>query len=630
MNHSLKKLLALSAAALCGIGVASCGGGSSSASSQSSIPSSSSSASSESSAPSSSSESSASSASSESSEQQSQKAMENFAAKIAEGNYNVASPNLTTNVVSKDLVFFDYPASDRENHDIVNMSVNGETFQTRVDMESIKAVKFVDKGDAIDVAETSLPNYWFDEAKLGKDIWDIVHITSPSDPFHYVPKGEDMTLRNSIAKFAAVPDQFISTITNIAMDFDKEDVTKATLKAQYMPDPRTHEMIDVEIDINLGSATSNPLAEQWMGDPNRLMPAALGPEGEWDGMPLIVVNTILMLTTVREAGEWVPFIDFGSYAIWTNEATMLQDRYGIVHDYHATVQNVEDYKSALVRQQYTLHQEGGEAVYTKLMRAKGDKGCYVNIVVDYDDGFYLKVSRSYDVGHFNTRDQLNDLIVEQGFVAFPETEAVYSWLGEDDMFVQTENWSYFYDYLIYPVVKLKYNDQDAATAYLDAYGASLEEIGFVRGTGADATAWTLNTTAYELYFHYKFDQQGNLSFIMNREDFIDPAIMKAFAEGAGFPTVDITTATTINCRDTTKFEYLYNSIDCTQAYRNIFHFDDNDEAKKFLGQYKQALTAAGFEPAQGTPYLIKGNLIFQPNEAANGLVGLYFFEKAAD
>ena len=556
--------------------------------------------------------------------------MENFAKKLAAGNYNVASSLLTINVVKKDLVFFDYPAADKEHHDIVNMSVAGETFQTRVDMGAIKGVKFLDKGDAIEVAEASLPNYWFDEAKLGKDIWDIVHVVSPSDPFHFVPKGEDTTLRNSIAKFAAVPDEAVSTITNITMDLDQVDVTKATLKAQYMLDPRTKEMVDVEIDINLGSATTNPLAEQWLADPDRLMPDPLGPGGAWNDSSLFVVTGTLKLITIQEADEWVPFFDSASYAIWTNLDTMSQDRYGMIRDYHGTVQNVEDYKNLLVRKQYTLHEEGGEPVYRKLMRAKEDKGCYVNIVVDYDDGFCLKIYRSYDVGRFNTRDELNTLIAEHDFPGFAETDAVYSWFGEDDILVQTENWDYFYNYVVYAAVRLKYNDQDAATAYLDAYGASLEKIGFVRGSGADSTSWTYNTTEFESTFHYKFDREGNLSLVLYREIFADPADMKAFAEGAGFPTVDITTAKMINCRETKKFERMYNSLDCIEAYRSIFYFDENDQAKKFLGQYKQALTAAGFEPVQGTPYLMKDNLVFQPNEAADGMVGLYFFEIAKD
>ena len=627
MSRSLKKLLALSAFALCGLGVASCGngGGSSLPPASSSSSEASSEASSESPASSSSS-----AASSESPAEQSKKAMESFGAKIADGNYNVASSLLTINVVNKDLVFFDYPASDKEHHDIVNMSVAGETFQTRVDMETIKAVKFLDKGDAIEVAETSLPNYWFDEARLGKDIWDILHNVSPSEPFHYEPKGDDVTLRNSIAAFAAVPDQAVSTITNITMDLDQEDVTKAILKAQYMVDPRTKEMADVEIDINLGSAQSNPLAERWLADPNRVMPDPLGPGGEWNGSSLFVVTGTLKVVTIQEADEWVPFLDSASYAIWTNLDTMSQDGYGMIRDYHGTVQNVEDYKNLLVRKQYTLHEESGEAVYRKLMRAKGDKGCYVNIVVDYDDGFCLKVYRTYDVERFNTRDELNTLIAEHDFPGFAETDAVYSWFGEDDVLVQIENWDYFYNYVVYAAVRLKYNDQDAATAYLDAYGASLEALGFVRGSGADSTSWTLNTTEYESTYHYKYDREGNLSLVLYREIFANPADMKAFAEGVGFPTVDITTAKMINCRETKKFERLYESLDCTESYRSIFYFDDNDQAKKFLGQYKQALTAAGFQPVQGTPYLKKGNLVFQPNEASEGMVGLYFFEMAQD
>ena len=87
------------------------------------------------------------------------------------------------------------------------------------------------------------------------------------------------------------------------------------------------------------------------------MPDPLGPGGEWDGSSLLVVSGALKLVTIQEANEWVPFLDSASYAIWTNLGTMSQDGYGMIRDYHGTVQNVEDYKNLLVRKQYTLHEE---------------------------------------------------------------------------------------------------------------------------------------------------------------------------------------------------------------------------------------------------------------------------------
>ena len=394
-KHS--KILTLSAILLCGLLVACNNGGGSSIPSDPSVgpqP-----------APSSSSESS----SSDTWEARSKRAMENFKEKIFKSKYNIASTNLTTNVVSDNLVFFDY--DDGQNHDFAAMSVDNETFQSRVDMGEIKGVMFVDKGLARKVAEQNLPNYWFEEEKLGKDIWDMFEMTQPNDnKLHYLVKNNDRIIQTSLAAFLGLNQAFVSGLTNISMEFDQEDVTKATINAKFA-DGSSPTTKDVSATINIGSATTSELAESWMADPNRMMPDPLGPRGKWTDNPLIAIDSILMLNNATEAAAYVPFADFLSYAVWTNIGATTSEAGAIIHDYHGTIRNVEDYKAKLIEQEFTLKKTpAGEPYYTKILRAKGDYGVYARIEVKYDHGFYLNVNREYEVYKFNTRDALNTLI----------------------------------------------------------------------------------------------------------------------------------------------------------------------------------------------------------------------------
>ena len=614
-KHS--RILTLSAALLCGL-LAACsgGGGSSSLPYDPSVG--------PQSEPSSSSESS----SSDTWEARSERAMENFKNKLLSSKYNIASTNLTTNVVSDNLVFFDY--DDGQNHDFAAMSVDNETFQSRVDMGEIKGVMFLNKGLARKVAEQNLPSYWFEEEALGKDIWDMFEMTQPNDDkLHYLVKDNDPTIQGSLGLFLGLNRELFHGLSGISMEFDKEDVTQATLKAKFA-DGSSPTTKDVSATINIGEATTSELAESWMADPNRMMPDALGPKGEWDENPLIVIDSVLMLNTPAEAGAYVPFADFLSYAVWTNAGAATSETGGIIHDYHGTITDVENYKEKLVEQEFTLKTTpAGDPYYAKILRAKGEYGVYVTIKVKYDHGFVLNVNREYEVYKFNTRTALNELIDGKGFPEFPETEDVHGWFGEDDYFLQTENWAYFYNFTLYPVVQLKYTDLNKGVAYLEAYGKSLEELGFKRGQ----TSSTLNTWEYidgevDLAFKYVADNAGNMEFMLKRNEFDDPAVMKSVMEAAGFPTIDITAGEFVTTEDHKIFEYRYQSIKCDAAYRNTYYFETNDEAKQFLADYEKSLRDAGFQKKD--QYYVKDNLTFQQNEATGGMVGLYFFVISQD
>ena len=613
-KHS--KILTLSAILLCGLLVACNNGGGSSIPSDPSVgpqP-----------APSSSSESS----SSDTWEARSKRAMENFKEKIFKSKYNIASTNLTTNVVSDNLVFFDY--DDGQNHDFAAMTVDNETFQSRVDMGEIKGVMFVNKGLARKVAEQNLPNYWFEEDKIGKDIWDMFEMTQPNDnKLHYLVKNNDRIIQTSLAAFLGLNQAFVSGLTNISMEFDQEDVTKATINAKFA-DGSSPTTKDVSATINIGSATTSELAEQWMADPNRMMPDPLGPRGIWTDNPLIAIDSILMLNNATEAAAYVPFADFLSYAVWTNVGATTSEAGAIIHDYHGTIRNVEDYKAKLIEQEFTLKKTpAGEPYYTKILRAKGDYGVYARIEVKYDHGFYLNVNREYEVYKFNTRDALNTLINGKGFAAFPETEDVHGWFGEDEYFLQTENWAYFYNFTLYPVVQLKYTDRNKAVEYMENYGKALEGLGFKRGqTSSTLDTWEYIDGEINLVFKYALDNAGNIEFILKRDEFDDPAVMKSVMEAAGFPTIDITAGEFVTTHDHTTFEYRYQGIKCDAAYRNTYYFETNDEAKQFLADYEKLLRDAGFQKKD--QYYVKGNLTFQGNDATGGMVGLYFFVISQD
>ena len=76
----------------------------------------------------------------------SEKAMDNFLAKISEGNYTIDAPFVKATAFSKDLVYFEY--EDERYTDYAVMSVNDEVFQANLTESGLGEVKFVQEGQA--------------------------------------------------------------------------------------------------------------------------------------------------------------------------------------------------------------------------------------------------------------------------------------------------------------------------------------------------------------------------------------------------------------------------------------------------------------------------------------------------
>ena len=557
--------------------------------------------------------------SSSSSEEPSKKALETFGEKIAAGNYKVVCEGfLTTNVPSEDVIYFDYNEALKTSHDYCAVSIGGETFQTALIHEKIDTLLFIDKGQAIDIGAKMTPNYWYARKQIGKDIFDLFQNSDPTKPLLFT--SDDPIVQASLGQMAAINSLYVSSIDNITMEFDKEDMTKATIKADYyeMRTPKS-----LALTIELGTADIDQRITDWRNDPNRAMPADVKDAGVWDGNYLGAINTVLMLVNQQEAMNQIPFIDFASYACWSNMDTCIQEQQAVIRDYHGTIKNVEQYKEKLVQQNYNpAIDEKGEPVFRRLLRAHGNHASYVEIGVEYDQGFKMTIKRQYDIEKFGTRSGLNALIEPQGFPVFPETDAITAWFGEDDVMVQEENWAYFHDYQVYAVANLKYLDEDDALAYLDAYAAELVKAGYVKDP--KKAEWEKNTTANNMAFSYATDDAGHLRIILTKENFDDPATMKADVEAAGFPTLDVTAPKMWNCKETKQFEWFYYVNRYTLAYRNIAYFDDNDKCKTYFDAYIASLAAAGFTKSQTGDYA-KGNLKVTSLDPADGMCGLYFF-----
>ncbi|MBQ1467357.1 MAG: hypothetical protein IIZ27_02655, partial [Solobacterium sp.] len=114
----------------------------------------------------------------------SEKAMENFLAKVDACNYTVdAKDHLKISVYSKDQVNFEY-AEDMYN-DFTVMSVDNEAFQAFLTEDGLEEVSFIDEGHAVNAAKNRLLNYWMDENVSDGNIWNLFY-NDQEEPLKFV------------------------------------------------------------------------------------------------------------------------------------------------------------------------------------------------------------------------------------------------------------------------------------------------------------------------------------------------------------------------------------------------------------------------------------------------------------
>ena len=579
-----KKLLTLSLAVLSGFLITSCGGqggGSSSA------PAGSSSAATSSQAQSSDTSSVAPSSSEEPWYKKSERAMENFGNKLAAGNYTLSCEGKQAiSVVDESEVVFRFDPSLRTT-DFAAMAANNESFQVFLPQGQMTHLQFLDQCNAIEIAEKKLPNLWFDEAATGHGIWELFHNTDQEHPFHFTSKSG--IVLNSIASFACLSDFMAQTVTDMSFDLDAEDPTVATINAVYYPSSPTKPE-NLTVTVQFGTSTGDERVEGWINDPNRVYPDPVSKQGKWEDGPFQLL--LQSATNVHEhIDEAIPFIDFASYACWANTETFVYDKnIALIRDYHATQADVDAYKLKLVRNEFELVNVDGEPHYRRLLRARKDKGVYSDIVVGFEDGFYMIVGMYYESDKYADLDEINAALVANGFAELDADDNITGWKGEDKAFMEYENWMCLFDFECYPSITFDFENAAKAKQYLDDYGAKLEAAGFVLDTGSGD--WIKSTVLKRWSVSYRLNSDGTGSITGSVQNFVDPTVAKGDIEAVDFPAVDMTSVST--CRDMKAYLKFKDNEDCDLAYEVTWQFETEQAGKDFIAAYVKALTDAGF------------------------------------
>ena len=558
----------------------------------------------------------------------SERAMENFGKKLAQYNYTIAgNGSLTTNVVSGDKVIFKYK------HMASNLAVmtvdNGETFQARIGNDKLEHLAFLDKKPAAVLASNKkrLPNYWFNQDYTHKTIWEYF-VNDPNQAYHY--KGRNSyDVASVIGNMCDFSTFQIDTMREVTMEFDKEDVSVATINALYLDGTSSTEYQPLTITITFGTAQTDPLVDEWMNNESRTIPAPFGNYGNWANAGEYALLLQSATNIHQNIDSYIPFIDFASYAVTYNGDTFLttDKTFAMIRDYHGTQANVDTYISYLTSAPYNYEavDVDGKTHYRLHVRSRDGEKCYIDIQVELDDdGLLLTIGLYYTGATYKSLAEFNTAITGKGFVEFPGTELFTDYDGLDYSYHAYESHTCLLDWKLYIIMTVKYTDQNAVKDYIDEYGELAKAAGYTYNKNDEA--WVKSNREHAWHVEFTFKKDNTLEIIAKVQDYVDPAIIKTAVEAAGFPEVDMTYES--DAKDLIAYmKFLYNQ-DCDLAYEVRYSFEDPAVAKEFTDSYITALKLIGFKISGsegGMEMYVKGNLKIRVVKAQGTFAGLDFF-----
>ena len=536
----------------------------------------------------------------------SERAMKNFGDKLAQYNYTIeGNGSLTTSVVSDDKVIFKYK------HTVSNLAVmtidNDETFQARIGKNQLDHIAFLDKKPAAVLASNKkrLPNYWFDQDYTHKTIWEYF-VNDTNQVYHY--KGRNSyDVASVIGNMCDFSTFQIDTMREVTMEFDKEDVSVATINALYRNGTSSTEYQQLTITITFGAAQTDPLVDEWMNDESRTTPSPFGNYGRWANAG----EYALLLQSATKIHEnidtYIPFIDFASYAVTYNGDTFLTTDKSVakIRDYHGTQENVNTYISYLTTGTFAPDSKSYEKVvvdgkdhYRLHVRSRGVEKCYIDIQVELDDnGLLLTIGLYYTGSTYKSLAEFNTAITAKDFVEFPTTDLFTDYDGLDYSYHAYESHTCLLDWKLYIIMTVKYTNQNAVKTYIDEYGELAKAAGYTYNKNDGA--WVKSNREHAWHVEFTFKANNTLEIIAKVQDYVDPALIKQQVQAENFPTVDMTYETDAkNLIEYMKFQY---GIDCSLAYEVRFLFDTAAESSQFITDYNEALLAAGFIDKQKDP-----------------------------
>ena len=546
----------------------------------------------------------------------SERAMENFLAKLEEGNYVIhADDYLKTTVFSRDQVWFDY-AEDMYD-DFAVVSVDDESFQGYLTADGLTEVSYLGEGQAIEAAKEKLPNIWTDENVSGGNIYNLFY-NSQEEPLTFV--SHEDAVKQSLAGFTGIGSAAARLMHEVFLVLDNEDPSVVHLQAEIDDDPVARMSFDdVDLVISFGDAESEPSAEAWMSDP--VYPEA---EQEWSESDKFILNSVF-LPGYGEAA--LPFPSFASYAFKIDEENFVSDDEVRIRDPRATEEDMDEYISLLLNEGFSGTEETGEdgtvrTYYRRILRE--DYKCYTSVDLQYNDGVDLVAKKYYDFPVCDGLDEINGVIGSYGFTALPDSSNFTSVKGTDRANELTESWLYFFDYDLVLYVNIEFGDSDELLAYLEDYEKTLPEAGFepVRLNGDEEIDRYESSNGLSS-FKYHFEDDGTVSLLYKAEHYITPEEAEAKIAEAGFPAIDL--ADNAISRDLKAFRKVQYGLD-NKAFLTVGEtFESAGEAEDYLSRYEEALNAAGFD--RENPAVAGSNKqVALVNEEKGFVIGIDFFE----
>ncbi len=511
----------------------------------------------------------------------SEAAMENFLDKAEAGNYIInCEGHKKATVYSEDLVFFNLDVRfDGISYDgFALMTVNeDETFLGLLDEDAMADLTFVQEGTALDFAcygtvlgdmHLSLPNSWI--RRSAYSIWDLFY-NDVEDPLTFVSHADEV--KALVQLFADIGEAGMPRMQDVYLELDSEDPTEAHLRTSFTDGYPT--LDDVDIVITFGNAEADPRAEAWINDPDREYPPA---RDGW-GDEVMDLNAVFLPGYGETA---VPFPDFATYAFTLDAGAVLTNDEIRIRDSRATEEGMQEYIGKLLDHGFSaVTDDNGETCYRLLLR--DERKCSSSIYLDYAGGVTMTARKYYEFPAYNGLDEINAQITEKDFPQLPADECFTDYSAIDTAYEAVESWLCFFNYDLVLFTNFRYEDRDAAEAYVNAYVESLE--GFAPAPEGEDQDEYDETEAYlgaeseelkrftalkdeDVYYYcagpegkrsfkYLFSEDGEtVSMLFKSESYVTTEETRELLAGAGFPEISLDHYS--SCRDTVEFQkYMY-------------------------------------------------------------------------
>ncbi|MCR5174574.1 MAG: hypothetical protein K6C09_08125 [Oscillospiraceae bacterium] len=520
----------------------------------------------------------------------SERAMDNFLAKLAAGGYVMdAEGYLRTDAFSDDLVVFDY-ADDESNKDFAVWSYDNEVFQGFLKSDGIRDISFLTEGTALETAEIKLPTHWLSPEVSDGNIYNVFY-NDTEDPLKFV--SYDNGVKDQIRSFAGYSQTAMRYMHEVYLTFDQEDPTVAHVQCQVDDDEvARYYFDDIDISITFGGARSDERVEAWMEDP-------VYPEvrTEWLYGDYFMFNSVFMSGM---EDPLIPFPPFASYAMMLNDETFAFDDKITLRDSHASQEDTDAYITLLKEAGYEETETEDGVCYRRLLR--DETKCYASVSVGYDNGINVEVTKYYEFPTFEGLDAVNEQIAPFGFSALPDTGVLVNHTGVDTRYEATESWMYFFDYDIVLYVYASYGDPEAAEEYLNAYAEELTKNGFVPRyvngeEGGEIDYW--QSPDARASFRYHFEDDGETVILLFKsEKGLSADEANAILKEEGFPELDADAYE--NGRDLKKFEQVRSGSDLKASLSLTIELPSSAETEAYLEEYIAALEDLGFYRVPGT------------------------------